>query len=181
MIEVGAFSITPLQRAVDVEGETPDGQASSGRGRLYDVSDGGESRLTVRDTSWANGERDVVATERHDSPQRFDTLVERLRLAVLPHGKGLYVELRQARLKPNGRGNLFVPDEEALDAGAGVSVARALERHGAMHVGTREVLLEDTGRSRTRLGALFPREAELVPLVAYVCTRVAPVAQALQA
>ncbi|RKQ90908.1 hypothetical protein C8N24_0723 [Solirubrobacter pauli] len=181
MIEVGAFSITPLQRLVDIDGETPDGQASSGRGRLYDVSDGGESRLTVRDTSWANGERDVVATERHDSPQRFDTLVARLRLAVLPHGSAFYLELRQARLKANGRANLFVPDEQALDAGAGIAVLRELEQHGATRVGTRETLLDDTDRTRTRLGAVFPREAELVPLVAYVCTRVAPVAQSLQA
>ena len=31
------------------------------------------------------------------------------------------------------------------------------------------------------MGALFPPDADLVPLVAYICTRVAPVAQSLPA
>jgi hypothetical protein len=164
-----------------VKGETAGGQASTGRGRLYSVADGGECHLTVRDTVWANGDRDIVATERHDSPQRFDTLVERLRLPVVARGGAFYVELRHVRLKPNGRGNLFAPDEAELDAGAGMVVAEELRRHGAMRVDTREALLGDSGRTRQRLGALFPEEADLVPLVAYVCTRVAPVARAVTA
>jgi hypothetical protein len=180
VLRVGPYVVTRVGHS-EVEGETPDGEASIGQGRLFVVTDGAESRLTVRDTRWANGERDLVAAERHDSPQRFDTLVERLRLPVLSRGGDLYVELRQVRLKANGRGNLFAPDEEALDHGAGVLVARELERHGATSVGTREQLLSDEGRSRNRLGALFPPDADLVPLVAYICTRVAPVAQSLSA
>ncbi len=180
-IEVGAFRIARVGSMITVEGETPNGVTSQGRGRLYEVTDADECRLTVRDTTWANGERDVVAAERHDSPQRFDTLVERLRLPVMERGDDLYVELRQVRLKPNGRGNLFSASDAELDAGAGVRVAQALERHGAHEIGTRAELLDDRGPTRGRLGVRFPRKAEAVPLVAYVCTRVAPVARALRA
>ena len=52
---------------------------------------------------------------------------------------------------------------------------------GSTSVGTREELLSDEGRTRNRLGALFPPDADLVPLVVYICTRVAPVAQSLPA
>ena len=81
------------------------------------------------------------------------------------------------RLKANGHGNLFAADENELDAGAGVAVARELKRHGATRVGTRQELLGDEGRTRARLGVRFPASAELVPLVGYVLTRVAPVAR----
>jgi hypothetical protein len=178
---VGAFSIADLKRTVTVEGETPEGFASVGRGRLYEVSGPGGLRLTVRDTRWDNGERDVVASERHDSPQRFDTLVERLRLPVAQRGGDLYAELRHVRLKPNGRGNLFAPSEKELDGGAGVQVARELRRHGALRVGTREDLLGDEGRTRGRLGMRVPHDAEVLPVIAYVLTRVGPVAEGIVA
>jgi hypothetical protein len=180
-IRIGAFTITPLGETVDIEGDTTDGVASTGRGTLYEVTGDDRLRLTVRDTRWDNGERDVVATLRHDSPQRFDTLIERLRLPVAERGDSLYAELRHVRLKENGRGNLHAPGEAELDAGAGVSVAHALMQHGATAVGTRGELLGDEGRMRSRMGVRFPRDAELVPLVAFVCTRVAPVARGVAA
>jgi hypothetical protein len=180
-VKLGAFTITAIGRAEGVEGETSSGVASRGRGRLFDVRDGTAVHLTVRDTTWQNGERDIVATERHGSPQRFDTLIERLRLPVTARDADLYVELRQVRLKPNGHGNLFSATETELDDGAGISVARELVRLGAIRVGTREDLLGDDGRSRNRWGVRFPQEADLVPVVAYVCTRVGPVCIGLQA
>lgn len=180
-MQVGPFAAVTLGDIVEIEGETVDGYPSTGRAHLYEITDGSDCRLTVRDTLWANGERDIVASERHHSPQRFDTLVERLRLPVMSLGTELYVELRQVRLKANGRGNLFAPDESELDAGAGFAVARELKRHGATRVATRAELLADEGRTRHRVGVQFPRQASLVPLAAYICTRVAPVARALQA
>jgi hypothetical protein len=180
-IQIGAFTITPTATTEHVDGETVTGIASTGRGRFYEITGTGGLHLTVRETTWATGERDVVATRRHDSPQRFDTLIERLRLPVSRRGHDFYAELRQVRLKPNGRGNLFAASEEDLDRGACVSVARQLERHGAGRVGTREELLGDDGRTRNRLGVRFGQHADLVPVIAYVCTRVAPVASGFTA
>jgi hypothetical protein len=41
-----------LRRAVVVDGETTTGQQSSGRGRLFEIADGHQMRLTVRDTQY---------------------------------------------------------------------------------------------------------------------------------
>ena len=152
-IGVGDFTITALGATEPVDGQTFAGVACTGVGRLFELTGPGGLRVTVRDTHWAHRERDVVATERHGSPQQFDTLVGRPRLPVGQRGPELYAELLQVRLESNGRGNLFAPSGEDVDEGAGVSVARQLERHGAGRVGNREDLLGDEGRTRARLGS----------------------------
>ena len=177
---IGSFTLRSLGRKVATQGNTPSGHASVGRGALYELAGANDLRLTLRDTTWANGERDVVACERNDSPELFDTLIKRLRLAVLDHD-GPYVELRQARLRPNGRANLFYPDSADLDRGAGLAVHTTLLAHGASQVGTREELFDDEGPARFRLGARFSDHDSLVPVVAYVLTRVCPVAAGLSA
>jgi hypothetical protein len=180
-MKIGGFIVTALETDVAVEGETVSGTPATGTARLLRVSDSAGCDLTVRDTRWDTGERDLVATERHDSPQRFDTLVERLRLAVSPLGGELYAELRHVRLKPNARGNLFAPNTDELDDAAGVAVTAELYRHGATRVGTRAELLADEGRTRNRLGVMFPRDADEVAIAAYVYTRLAPVARGVTA
>jgi hypothetical protein len=180
-LSVGAFTVRPLDRLVKLSGETPSGIDASGMSRLVELVGPYGLRLTIRDTNWASGERDVVATERHDSPERFDTLIERLRLSVLDR-RGPYVELRQARLRPNGRAGLFDADLPTLNAGAGLDVEQSLISHGALEIGTRERLLGDVERTRKRLGArIAPSGEDWVPIVAYVLTRVAPVALDLTA
>lgn len=179
-LEVGEFPLRPLGRSIKLEGETASGAEASGRGDLYELTGPEGLHLTLRHTRWETGEQDVVACERHQSPERFDTLVERLRLAVLDYGSP-YVELRQGRLRSNGRAGLFNADLAELDAGAGVAVAEALRRHGATEIGTRRELLHDEGRTANRCGALFEEQARLVPVLAYVLTRVAPVARRVEA
>jgi hypothetical protein len=178
---IGAVTVRPLERSIELDGETASGAKSFGTGELHELTGPEGLRLTIRDTRWNSGERDVVATERHDSPERFDTLIERLRLTVLDR-QGGYVELRQARLRPNGRAGLFDADLPMLNAGAGVDVEQTLLSHGALEVGTREDLLGDMERTRKRLGArIAPGGQDCLPLVAYVLTRVAPVAAQLTA
>ena len=178
-IPIGDLTLRSLGRRLSIEGQTVEGHDATGIAHLYEVSGPG-LRLTIRDATWDNGERDVVASDRHDSPQRFDTLVERLRLAVLDRG-GPYVELRQARLRANGRAGLFDADRDALDEGAGLSVADLLLEHGARDVGTRAEVLGDDGRARNRFGARLAASTDAVPVIAYVVTRVAPVARDLAA
>lgn len=40
-MQVGPFTAAPLGRIVAVEGETADGHASTGHGRLYGITDDG--------------------------------------------------------------------------------------------------------------------------------------------
>jgi hypothetical protein len=179
-VNIGALTLQPLEARVATKGETASGHASVGKGVLYELTGSDNLRLTVRDTRWANGERDVVACERHESPERFDTLVDRMRLSVLDHG-GLYVELRQARVRSNGHAGLYNASATDLDDGAGVGVRATLLAQCAVQVATREELLGDKGSTRFRMGARFTDEDSLVPLVAYVLTRVCPIASGLSA
>lgn len=180
-LKIGAFTLTPLQRTTAIEGQTAAGAWTNGTGRLYDLTGPDALHLTVRDTSWDNGERDVVACERHDSPAGFDTLVERLRLTVQDYG-GPYLELRQARVRDNGRAGLFNPDPAVLDAGAGVDVRAVLLSHGATAVGTREELTDDGGPARHRLGVhLGPAARGTLAAIADLLMRVAPVANDVSA
>ncbi|MGO9960904.1 MAG: hypothetical protein ACLP50_33835 [Solirubrobacteraceae bacterium] len=85
--------------------------------------------------------------------------------------------MRQARLRDNGHAGLYNADAAMLDAGAGLDVRAVLLRNGASAVGTREELNGDTGPARHRIGAHIGQASiHLLPVVAYVLTRVAPVA-----
>ena len=70
---------------------------------------------------------------------------------------------------------LFNASAEELNLGAGTDLFKTLLELGATAVDTREKLLGDEGRTRRRYGALFPLEAETLPVIAYVATRVSPV------
>jgi len=173
VVNIGVFTIV-REGDHDADGETATGVATTGRSALYRVTGPEHLELTVRDTTWSTGERDLAVLRRHGSPERFDTLVERLRLTVLDRG-GPYIELRHVQLRSNGRGGLFDANAETLAASAGIDVVDALRSLGATAVGTREDLLGDEGRTRRRWGALFPVDNTNVPIAAFVLTRVAPV------
>jgi len=174
-ITLGPFTIAAeATEPILTDGETVSGAPSTGRGSLYKVLGPDGLELTVRDITWDTGERDLAVFRRHGSPERFDTLVERLRLTVLDYN-GPYVELRHVKLRDNGRGGLFDADADALANAAGIDVVDVLRSLGASAVGTREGLLGDDGRTRRRWGARFPPGNNKVPLAAFVLTRVAPV------
>lgn len=87
--------------------------------------------LLLHDTRWNNGHRDVRVAERNETPPPYDTVVGRLRISVDPIEEDLFMELRQARIKRNGRAQVADATWEELDEGAGTSVSRALRDLGA--------------------------------------------------
>ena len=178
-IRVGDFTIRSTGRQ-RITGESIDSYQGAAEAECYEVRGPGGVDLVIRDARWESGERDVAVLDRGTCPQHLDRLRNGLRLQVARHGQ-FYVELRQARLKEGGWSNLFAATEHELDAGAGTRAFDALYAAGAQAVGTREILLGDQGRTRSRLGATFREEADAVPVVAYVLTRVAPLARGLAA
>jgi hypothetical protein len=174
--ELGPFVLEAASEPKPVEGTTPAGYDVEGTAAFHHLRGPADLFLTIRDTRWSNGERDLVACARHASPERFDTLVERLHLAVL-RSPDFYVDLRQARIRTNGRAGLFNASLEELNAGADLDVHAILRKAGATHMGTRGAVLGDCGRTRARYTARFDDHSCAVPLVAYVLTRVAPVAR----
>jgi hypothetical protein len=178
----GDFTARELEEERAIDAEPPGGEAESpGRATVYEVSGPDGVALHVGDISWPNGERSVQVIDRLQSPSRFDRLRHGLRLSVLRRGDLQYVELRQARMKDEHWSNLFVATREELAAGAGADVWSALMDVGAKAVGPREDILGGDERKRPGLCALFDDEGDLVPLCAYVLTRIAPIHRQLRA
>jgi hypothetical protein len=180
MRQVGSFSLGDASAPAVSEGRTASGADCSGTARAYELTGPDGLHLTVRDTTWSNGERDVAASERHESPECFDTLIGRLRLSVQSHANAQYVELQQARRRGT-RAQTFRADLGELDSAAGVDCATVLRHAGAFAVGTRAQLLDDDGRRREYVVASFLQGHDLVPVIAYVLTRVAPIAAGITA
>lgn len=179
-VTVGDVTIRLTETTEPIEGQTASGRAATGVATIYEIEGPDRLRLRCADIAWdaddAPPERDVHTLERYGSPQRFDRLCHGLRLTVQAHGKvGCFVELRQARMKSATWSNLFRADRADLDVGARVDVAATLRSVGATEVGYRRHVLGDDGRRRNYVCATFGPEADLVPIVAYVLTRVLPV------
>lgn len=183
-VAVGVVTVASTGEQRRLEGQTTNREQASGWASIYEVTGPDDLRLECADITWddcSSPQRDVRTLERHGSPQRFDRLCHGLRLAVHPAGSLHFVELRQARMKSDDWSNLYYATPEELDDGAATKVARTLRAVGAHEVGTREAVLGDTGRRRRFLCATFDAEANLVPVVAYVVTRVLPVLHRVQA
>ena len=172
-----------------IEGETIGKSASIATQHLFDLM--APDRLTARIAyvTWSNGEREVRPIARSqwgedkEFPDGNQSLYEqfidreRLRLQITPaftDGQD-YVALRQARAAAYSRPQLFSAGREDLDGGAGLDCESVLRTAGATCFGTLQELWGETGRSRNLLGACFPRDLRLVPVLAFALTRMLPI------
>ncbi len=149
---------------------------------LYELEGPDGILLAIVDEKFDNGDRYIRVKDAYGSAPRFEELTGRLRLSVMEKKDSedaLRVDLSQARIADpvlnEDRGGMYLATAEQLDAGAGADVAQALMSLGATSVGTREALLGDTSPRQGRLCAIFPSDAEHVPVAAYVMIRVAPI------
>ena len=185
VIKVGGYTITHSGTEGGVRGTTIKGFDSIARRVLFDVTNPTINlQMTVQDSHWANGERDIVAIERHETPERFDGLKNRLRIGInrcADGHDGWFIELRQAQLNEPDRPKCKQADLRALTSGAGVDVADALLTCGADIVGPRSELYGTEGPRKNIVAAHCNESPELVPVVAYVLTRIAPIANGVRA
>lgn len=178
MIEVGAVKIWREGQSTTISGESCSGARQRGDNTLYLATGPEELEITIADTCWENGERDIRALETSGPPQ-IDHLKMRLRLEVQEldsDAKKLKIDLRQARVRLDTDrlwSNLYKADEDRHALGTGIDIARTLHQLGA-NVGPRGTLLGERGQPQNQLCAVFPCEAQQVPIVAFVTTRVLP-------
>lgn len=160
-------------------GRTADGQASEGEAYTSRVRGLGLD-VTVADITWSSGEREIVGTDRHGSPASYEDIVGRLRIGV--HDSGRYrnmlmMELRAARRGTGrSRAGASMLAEAALNDMAQCDVAAELDSLTEASVGTREALLGDGGPRRRQLCAVFSAEDRVTPVLAWLYTRLAPLA-----
>jgi hypothetical protein len=153
-----------------------------GEGKVF-VVQGRGVEIELAYVKWKNGEADV-RMRGIQGPDVLHRLRHGLRLGVSISRGTHYIDLRQACLgfdTDQPWSNLHAATEEELNSGAGVDVRRALRRAGATHVGTKSGILGTKDNTRGRQCATFSGRSDLVPVVAYVMTRVLPLLRASEA
>ena len=157
--------------------ETP-GQIAevSGHAACFSATHAGGHRLDLLKVQSANGECWVEARRIESSSPWLRNLDGRLRLTIASTSQVQWTELRHARAKSAGWSNLFGATLSELDSGARVSVAQELRAVGALDLGSRRVVLGDEGRRRGALCASFENGNDAVPVLAFLLTRVMPLA-----
>jgi hypothetical protein len=174
----GGFTLTRNSSMSTTVEQTPSGMTDvPAEGYRFEALHPDGHVLELVHLKSGNGERWV---ECHviDSPSILVRRVDgRLRLTTTAASHGTrFCELRQARPKGDRWANLYKATLTELDTRAGVKVAEMLRNVGAHEVGTRESLLGHRGPRRDYLCALFDEDNDLLPIVAFLLTRVLPLA-----
>ena len=124
------------------------------------------------------GESWIHAVDAHDSPRFIHRLVHGLRPGIydVPGEENQsFIELRQAQIVDDlDWPKVRKVSLEELNDGAEVSIAELFGLHGALTVDTRENAYGETNNRRTDLCVTFHKKNTIIPLAAYVLTRVAP-------
>ena len=179
---LGGMRIRDTQIVDLVAGRTLSGLETTGRRRIYELGGSRDVCAFLASVTWESGECEVRRTRRYETPWWQDRLLGRQRLAVEAWGDDwMQIELRQARLDRDRSLRLADVGEYELDAKSGACVRCALRLAGATAMGTRQEVLGVGDERRHVLCATFPRDAQLVPVVAFALTRVAPLLSTVQA
>lgn len=182
VLQYGPFQLGTVAEARRLAPQpTISGVRTAGSARVFTATDQQGTTLEIAYIVWDNDEREVRALTI-TAPDQAVRLLEggRRRLGIQPYRddpQQAVIELSQARIKAQGESgwsNLFMASQEELDEGAGLDVCAALVQAGARQSGTKAQLLHEGGTRRNYLCAIFPAEQRLVPVVAFLLTRVLP-------
>jgi superfamily II DNA or RNA helicase len=184
-ILVGSYRIELVRQVPVEQWETASRQTSDGIANIYEVFDDAGVDLLIADVTFENGDRDVRLLDAGESDPIFERLAQGLRLGVRSFGDVLCVDLGQTRVTDSHSARpwsqVYIASNDDLDAGFGGSVEAALRSLGAADFGQRKDVIDDTSPRRNYYCVTFPRGAHLVPLAAYVATRVAPLTLQVEA
>lgn len=178
--------LVPAQaaRAVDVRGFDGTEHAAEETPAVVIADDG--LLLEIVYQRWEPAEPEgqagqVFAIHRGDGPPAFDDLIGRSRIGVRETSHG--TEWLQAEIsyqnRPGARWGSRSTGPYELDELLGESAEALLVQAGALDVGTREELLNETNRNRGQLAAIFEAHEPLGPLALYTLTRVLPIHRAV--
>ena len=113
----------------------------------------------------------VYCGSRLSSPDRWDEVVNRLRLGIRQTESGfLYVDLRLAKPREDNLASRRIFPLPDIEDELGFDLREALLRLGANAVATREELTDETSRSRNWPCVTFDNDDLLTPVSAWVAT-----------
>ncbi len=176
-VQLGEFQlkVEPIEEEIQDAASAGSDGAAVGSRKVYEVDGPDGVRVLVADECLADGSRQIRMVDTCQSGDRFNRLVQGLRLGIREHGSALEVMLDQARMTSDVWSTKRKASEAELEAGAHADVLAELRALGATKTGTRHELLGKRGPHMNKLCAIFPQDKDLVPVAAYVMTRVAPV------
>jgi len=168
-----------------VDEQTVKKEKSSGSGDIFLVSDGNRTNLKIAHIIWKNSHVEVRAIHVTGPGVLNGLWAEkrgsRLRLGIDPldHSKRT-IELNQARLKGEEQPQRFLASQRELDHGASLNVISTLKNAGALEIGPKSKILGDEGQRRNFICATFEKNNQIVPVAAFVLTRVLPLLNGIQ-
>lgn len=166
-------------------GETARRQHTSGKYKIFEVLGEGLF-IEVAHAVWDNGDMDVRAVRVEGGTRALRRLEHSsLRLGIRElEDDYSCVELRQARVKandPSQWSSVRQATKEQLDEGSGLDVFHILRDAGARDIGIKEQILLASDKTKNRLCAIFEADNRILPVVAFVITRVLPLLNEYQA
>jgi hypothetical protein len=170
---IGEVDADTSTTVVNQQGSSISGAVCAGTSRITEIRHESIS-LKIADTEWTNGERDIQAIDRMESPGTIDSLIKRLRIGIYGsplHEELVYMELRVALSDPSGRAILRKLKLAELESLLKVSFRDLLPRSRGILVGTREELFEDESRRRSELCVMFPKSDHQTPIRVWVIAR----------
>jgi hypothetical protein len=182
LLEVHGFSLTLVDtRRFQVAKNLTDQEVGPGDVTEYLVRGPDGVMIQLLDHATDDGQRWVMAADVFQTPPPLRRLGHGLRLSVVKRSGSTVIDLRQARLKPDGWSTLRKASPVELDGGAGADVASILGSFGATAYGTRATVWGDTGKQRSFICVAGPAETAHLPAVVYFITRVLPIARGVTA
>ncbi len=170
---VGQAIVSQMDDLKAVDGTTISGVASAGQSRLSEVVVG-KIRLLIAETTWNNGEREIQAVDRSDSPALVDSLIGRLRIGIYDsplHEFLAYMELRVALRDSSGRAMVRKVSADQIEALVGLPLEQLFPPTTGTILGTREELFGDESRRRTDFCVLFPKDDHRTPATVWTLVR----------
>ncbi len=175
-LNLGHFSLFPRAKRESFVGTTLTDVPNVPAERLiYEVEGPDGILLTVSDAFFENGERHIQVLDASGTDQRFERLTRGCRMGVTASDDVVDFELRQARMKEDDHSTAHNATIEQLDHGAGIDMQTTLRSLGAGRFMTKGEMTGAEGARKNTLCTVAPLDAELVPVAAYVMTRVSPV------
>ncbi|WP_304235668.1 hypothetical protein [Jiulongibacter sediminis] len=130
--------------------------------------------LLLQYQQWQTGETDIVCVEAKGS-NLLNTVIGRMRLSVYRYKNNeQWLVLKTAQLKSQSppHANLFMAGADYYQEQLGFSLVEFLNLQAPCMVGTKEDLLNETGRSKNALTVIHNKKDINIPLAAFTASRV---------
>ena len=178
-------SLTRPTAVESVSGTTASRESAMGRRRIWTLRLSALS-LPLWDTVWSTAEREIVLGALSTLPDGMPTA-----LGALIGRRRLTINSGENRDWDTATVRLVLPDatgwprfqrctyDELMSQACGERYVGSLSAAGVERLGTKEDLLEETGRSKNELCAFLDRESHEAGPVLFLVSRVVPVARAV--